>query len=188
MAKKKEKSGLSILVSLIAGLFKLLWKIITFPYTIYKIFTKKKKAAPVVVSDTVAPIQPNAAAPIYKRKYLLTKHEWNFYKNLKPVADKLGLVVLAKIRMADLVEAVADTNSEYYRGFAKVKAKHVDFALARPENLYIELLIELDDNSHTEGNERDTFVESVYAAVGYKLLRIRGEQDLEAKVTEALGK
>lgn len=127
------------------------------------------------------------AAPIYKRKYLLTKHEWSFYKALKPIADKLGLVVLAKIRMADLVETVADTNSEYYRGFAKVKAKHVDFALCRPENLYVELLIELDDNAHAEGNQRDAFVESVYSAVGYSLLRIRNEIDLESNVKEALG-
>ena len=123
----------------------------------------------------------------YRRKYLLTRHEWDFYKYLKPIADKLGLVVLAKIRMADLVETVADTNNDYYRGFGKVKAKHVDFALARPNNLYIELLIELDDSSHTEGNERDAFVESVYAAVGYKLLRVRNELALEDNIKTALG-
>ena len=184
MTKKKRKSGLKILIALIAGIFKILWKILTFPYTIYKLCTKNKKAAtnavaietPVLTSD----------APIYKRKYLLTKHEWNFYKALKPVADKLELVVLAKIRMADLVETVADSNSEYYRGFGKVKAKHVDFALARPENLYVELLIELDDNSHKEGNERDTFVESVYTAVGYKLFRTRDTENLEQRIITAL--
>lgn len=125
-------------------------------------------------------------AACYQRKYLLTHHEWSFYKELKPVADKLGYTVLAKIRMADLVEAVANNNSDYYKGFAKVKAKHVDFALARPDNLYIELLIELDDNSHTEGNERDAFVEAVYASVGYKLLRVRGGEYLEDKITAAL--
>lgn len=125
--------------------------------------------------------------PKYKRKFLLTKREWNFYQALKPVADKLGLVVLSKIRMADLVEPVANNNSQYYQAFGKVKAKHVDFALARPENLYVELLIELDDSTHTPGNERDAFVESVYAAVGYKLLRVRTDVGLEAIIKEALG-
>ena len=185
MAKKKGKNGLEILIALIAGIFKLLWKILTFPYTIYKLCTKNKKATTTAVAIETPVLTSDA--PIYKRKYLLTKHEWNFYKALKPVADKLGLVVLAKIRMADLVETVADSNSEYYRGFGKVKAKHVDFALARPENLYVELLIELDDNSHTEGNERDAFVESVYAAVGYKLLRVRNELALEDNIKAALG-
>ena len=185
MAKKKEKSGLEILIALIAGIFKLLWKIITLPYTIYKLCTKNKKAAANATTIEVPVITPEA--PVYKRKYLLTKHEWTFYKALKPIADKLGFVILAKIRMADLVETVADTNSDYYRGFGKVKAKHVDFALARPDNLYIELLIELDDSSHTEGNERDAFVESVYAAVGYKLLRVRNELALEDNIKTALG-
>lgn len=180
----KKKTGLDALTYLIRSCFKLIgvafklvWKVLTFPIWIYRKCTENKNAEPSV----------DAAAPIYKRKYLLTKHEWSFYKSLKPVADKLGLVVLAKIRMADLVETVADSNSEYYRGFSKVKAKHVDFALCRPENLYVELLIELDDSTHTEGNERDAFVESVYDAVGYKLLRIRNEIDLENNVKEALG-
>ena len=188
----KKKTGLDALAYLIKlsfrliGIaFKLLWKILTFPFWIYKKCTENKSVEPSVEQLLVPSIED--AAPIYKRKYLLTKHEWSFYKALKPIADKLGLVVLAKIRMADLVETVADTNSEYYRGFAKVKAKHVDFALCRPENLYVELLIELDDSTHSEGNYRDTFVESVYSAVGYKLLRIRNEIDLESNVKEALG-
>lgn len=188
----KKKTGLDALVylvkfcfKLIGFAFKLVWKIITFPIWIYKKCTENKSDEPSVEQLLVPSIED--AAPIYKRKYLLTKHEWSFYKALKPIADKLGLVVLAKIRMADLVETVADTNSEYYRGFAKVKAKHVDFALCRPENLYVELLIELDDSTHAEGNQRDAFVESVYSAVGYSLLRIRNEIDLESNVKEALG-
>lgn len=40
----------------------------------------------------------------YRKKYLLTKNEYGFYKNLKEIADKYGYAVLAKIRFADLVE------------------------------------------------------------------------------------
>ena len=182
--RKKEASILDIIIAFIKLTFKALWWIITLPYKIVKFFIDRKKPKE---EKYVVYTPATAAEPIYKRKYLLTKHEWDFYKHLKPIADKLGLAILAKIRMADLVETVADSNSEYYRGFGKVKAKHVDFALARPENLYIELLIELDDNSHTEGNERDAFVESIYAAVGYKLLRIRNEIGLEDNIRAALG-
>lgn len=123
----------------------------------------------------------------YQRKYLLTKHEWLFYKELKPIADKLGFVVLSKIRMADLVEPIAGNNSEYYRAFSKVKAKHIDFVLCRPENLYVELLIELDDSTHYAGNARDAFVEKVYAQTGYKLFRTRTSENLEAGIIQALG-
>ena len=180
---KKRRGLIGDLIALIVALFKILWWTITLPVKIIKFFINRKNPK----EKNTIEASDIAAQPIYKRKYLLTKHEWDFYKHLKPIADKLGLTVLAKIRMADLVETVADSNSEYYRGFGKVKAKHVDFALARPENLYIELLIELDDNSHTEGNERDAFVESVYAAVGYKLLRIRNEIGLEDNIRAALG-
>ena len=122
--------------------------------------------------------------PQYRRKYLLTRHELEFYKELKKVADKLNLSILTKIRMADLVEAI---NNDY-RGFAKIKAKHVDFALCNPENMYVLLLIELDDNSHQRQDriERDMFVEQVYTETGYKLLRVTSTYNLEKAITEAL--
>lgn len=122
--------------------------------------------------------------PQYRRKYLLTKHELEFYKELKKVADKLNLSILTKIRMADLVEAI---NNDY-RGFAKIKAKHVDFALCNPENMYVLLLIELDDKSHQHQYriERDEFVEQVYTETGYKLLRVTSTYNLEKAITEAL--
>ena len=180
MAKKKT-SLIDAIAELIAFLIKLLWGIITLPFKIIKHLRKKKKK-PQAEEELIRVVQ----APIYKRKYLLTRHEWDFYKALKPIADKLQLTVLSKIRMADLVETVADSNSDYYRGFAKVKAKHVDFALARPDNLYVELLIELDDSTHTEGNERDAFVESVYQMAGYRLLRVRNTLCLEDEIKTAL--
>lgn len=42
--------------------------------------------------------------PPYKKKLLLTKNEWRFYKDLKPIADKEKLTIIAKVRLADLVE------------------------------------------------------------------------------------
>lgn len=103
------------------------------------------------------------------------------------MADKYGYVVLTKIRMADLVDPIAQSRKEYQAAFSKIKAKHVDFAFARSENLYVELLIELDDSSHLEGNERDAFVERVYEDVGYKLLRIRNGQNVEQMIAQVLG-
>ena len=125
----------------------------------------------------------------YRRKYLLTKNEYNFYLKLKPVADKLGLSIISKVRMADLVEpSYPRSDKKYYRLFARIKSKHVDFALCSPNNLYVKLLIELDDTSHQRQDriDRDAFVEAVYAHTGYNLLRLYSDDDIEKLVTEAL--
>lgn len=124
----------------------------------------------------------------YRKKFLLTKNEWAFYKSLKPVADELGYTVLAKIRVADIVEVTAKDRSEWQKYFNKINSKHVDFILAKPENLQIILLIELDDNTHNEAQkQRDSFIDELYKQAGYKLLRTRGNGELKAKITTALG-
>lgn len=123
----------------------------------------------------------------YRRRYLLTKNEWAFYKSLKPVADELGYTVLAKIRVADLVEVTAKDRSEWQKYFNKVNKKHVDFVLAKPENLQIVLLIELDDNSHNEAQKkRDDFIDELYKQTGYKLLRTRGSGELKEQIQAIL--
>ena len=128
----------------------------------------------------------------YVAKALLTPREEQFYKNLKRAADRLGLSVLAKVRMADLVQPTADINrhkKKYYKYFGKIKAKHVDFVLCDPQTLAVRLLIELDDSTHNtkQGIERDEFVEQVYRATGYKLLRVYDSRYLEQKIGDALG-
>lgn len=124
----------------------------------------------------------------YRKKLLLTKNEWAFYKELKPIADEMKLSVLAKIRVADLVEVDGSVNkSEWQKYFNKINKKHIDFALANPANLRIELLIELDDNSHNNAQiERDKFVEELYKKTGYAFLRTRGTGDLKNKISTAL--
>lgn len=124
----------------------------------------------------------------YRKKLLLTKNEWAFYKELKPIADEMKLSVLAKIRVADLVEVDGSVNkSEWQKYFNKINKKHIDFALANPANLRIELLIELDDNSHNNAQiERDNFVEELYKKAGYTFLRTRGTGDLKNKISAAL--
>ena len=72
----------------------------------------------------------------------------------------------------------------FIRSSAKINKKHIDFALAKQENLQIVLLIELDDNSHNN-SERDEFIEKLYNQTGYKLLRVRGEANLKEAIENA---
>ena len=125
----------------------------------------------------------------YRRKFLLTKNEYWFYKSLKEIADKYGFAVLAKIRFADLVEVSAEADKkEYMKYFGKIKSKHIDFILCKKDNLYPELLIELNDSSHNKEDriKRDDFVKKIAEKVGYKMVFVDGTQNLEETIIKAL--
>ncbi len=118
----------------------------------------------------------NKALP-YSKKYLLTKNEWNFYRRLKPVADRLGYGIIAKIRLADLVEVDTSKTNEFGKFFSKISSKHIDFGLVNPENMEVKFLIELDDSSHDKPDriERDDFVNKLCSKTGYVLIRTYGD-------------
>ena len=125
----------------------------------------------------------------YRRKFLLTKNEYWFYKSLKEIADKYNFAVLAKIRFADLVEVSAEADKkEYMKYFGKIKSKHIDFILCKKDNLYPELLIELNDSSHNKEDriKRDDFVKKIAEKVGYKMVFVDGTQNLEETIIKAL--
>lgn len=112
----------------------------------------------------------------YHKKYLLTKNEYYFYKKLKEITEPLNLQILAKIRLADLIEVNKGLDSQKWgMYFGKIKAKHIDFAIA--EDMKIIALIELDDYTHQRADrqERDIFVNDVLAQTGYLLIRTYGD-------------
>lgn len=110
----------------------------------------------------------------YHSKMLLTKNEYSFFKKLKNITDEKNLQILAKIRLADLVEVNSGTK-DWSKYFNKIKSKHIDFAIA--DNMKIIALIELDDKSHEKDNrvQRDDFVNNVLSTAGYKIIRTKGE-------------
>lgn len=147
----------------------------------------KKKAKPQEVEEEKIIKEVPKVLP-YASKLLLTKNEWFFYKNLKPIADKYNLHPIAKIRLADIVEVKTADRKEKQSYFNRIKSKHIDFALCNPENLRVLLLIELDDNSHDteKRKQRDEFVEAVLDKCGYKLIRTRGTATLEDEILKTI--
>ncbi|MBR0140931.1 MAG: DUF2726 domain-containing protein [Ruminococcus sp.] len=116
---------------------------------------------------------------MYVSKPILTDREYKFYKRLKPTAEKYGLQIFTKVRLADLVEPKPkEENPMWIQCFNKIKSKHIDFVLA-DEDTNIIVLIELDDRSHQRPDriERDIFVNAVLENTGYKLLRTYGSID-----------
>lgn len=122
--------------------------------------------------------------PPYKKKLLLTKNEWRFYKDLKPIADKEKLTIIAKVRLADLVEVDSSRiqKNEYMKYFNPIAKKHVDFALCNPDNLAVIELIELDDNSHNNNTRvvRDNMVDKILTGAGYKITHVNNITDYVA--------
>ena len=117
---------------------------------------------------------------LYNARTILTDREYEFYKKLRPLADEYGLSVYSKVRLADLIEPKPKAENPYWMEcFNKIKAKHIDFALA-DEDTAIVALIELDDTSHSRPDriERDDFVNAVLENTGYTLLRTYGELDV----------
>lgn len=125
----------------------------------------------------------------YIKTYLLTKKEWAFYRALKPITDKYNLHILAKVRLADLVEVKKGlNNSQYSKAFNKIKAKHIDFVLARPKNLAILCAIELDDKSHEDINrqQRDFFLDKVCETIKLPIIRCIDINGIEDEICEKL--
>lgn len=112
----------------------------------------------------------------YHRTNLLTQNEYYFYKKLKEITEPLNLQILAKIRLADLIEVNKGLDSQKWgMYFGKIKAKHIDFAIA--EDMKIIALIELDDYTHQRADrqKRDIFVNDVLTQTGYVLIRTYGD-------------
>ena len=118
----------------------------------------------------------------YHSKYLLTKNEWEFYRKLKIVADRYNLHIIAKVRLADLVEVDNYlTGNAFNKYFWKIQAKHVDFVLCNPGNLAVIAVMEVDDSSHNTAERaiRDDFVDKVLTKCGYRIIHTYNGSNIE---------
>ena len=125
----------------------------------------------------------------YKRKYLLTKNEYAFYKILKNKCDQNNILICPKVRLEDIVEVTTKENIIKYRGY--IRSRHIDFLLC-DEKLNVLCAVELDDNSHntTKAKKTDTMKDNICKAAKLPLYRIKniyGTYDAEIdKLIEAI--
>ena len=123
----------------------------------------------------------------YIKKDLLTKREWKFYKEIKPIADKYNLHIIAKVRLSDLIDVKSElSKSEQSTYLNKIQRKHIDFVLCNPDNLRVLALVELDDTTHNKKAraERDDFINDLCKSVDYKLMRLYGSDNFEKLLKE----
>lgn len=158
--------------------------IIVIIITIAVLLRKKKQAqkkAQTIEKVQETAEQTNTVDIPYRKKYLLTKNEWSFYKELLKEIDQEKQVIIAKIRLADLIEVdTAKTEqSERLKYFQKISQKHIDFGICKKENLEVIKLIELDDSTHNskERMERDFFVDKALKKCGYIVIHVNSIEE-----------
>lgn len=128
----------------------------------------------------------------YRKKYILTKNEYYFYKRLKVICDEYNLRILAKTRLADIVEVDKSKieNKEYMKYYSRIQSKHIDFLICNGDSLCPVVAIELDDNSHDNKDRqiRDNFVNQTLESADIPLIRCKGAGNLEALLNSYLPK
>jgi hypothetical protein len=121
---------------------------------------------------------PNSA-PIPRQDYcraeFLSPAETEFFRCIVQIYGSMA-IVSPKVRLLDLAkpnEALGRRESKV--ALNRVSAKHVDFALLRPDDLSVFGVVELDDRSHQRKSrvERDDFVDDVLRQAGIPVCRVK---------------
>ncbi len=116
---------------------------------------------------------------------LLTAAEQKFYEALDAAIDG-RLLILSKVRLADLLVVTSASRSARYRVFRSIACKHVDFVLAEVENLHPIAAIELDDSSHQRADRRlrDQLLDDLFEKAAFPLLRFRAAANYSSRLIE----
>ena len=120
----------------------------------------------------------------YKKRNLLTKTEYKFYKVLKKECDRRDYLICPKVRMEDFLEVTCKENRLKYRGY--IKSRHIDFIICDSE-LRMLCGIELDDYTHDtrEAKKADVFKNNVFKKIAVPLFRIYvGQESYEEQLQE----
>ena len=111
--------------------------------------------------------------PYHVRDDFLSPAEISFYHVLTTIVGDGG-VVCPKVSLGDLFYAATGDYGQNRSWMNRIDRKHVDFLISDPGSMRPTLGVELDDASHarSEREERDAFVDGVFAAAGLPLARV----------------
>lgn len=130
--------------------------------------------------------------PFRLRDDFLSAAEPSFYQVLRTVVDG-RMQICPKVGLGDLFFAETGDRQKNRAFTNRIDRKHVDFVLCDPQTLRPLVAVELDDRSHEreDRQQRDAFVEGVFAAAGLPLVRVPVRSayppwELEAKLAPYL--
>lgn len=123
--------------------------------------------------------------PYEKAGPLLSVAERVFFATLvrAVAADQF---VMCKVRVADLIKLKANVSqkgqsSQWWKAFAQISQKHVDFVVVDKRSFEARVVVELDDASHrsSKAKDGDDVKNKAFAAAGIPLLRVKAKRDYE---------
>lgn len=122
-----------------------------------------------------------------------TKRELAAHKILEAVASDLQLILLAKVRLLDVVETIKNADSKQQRSQNnRIDRQHLDFALLDVKKNTVVLAIEVDDKSHQskQSQMRDEKKDTALNMAGIPIVRIPAgwfnEDEIVTQIKKAL--
>ena len=125
--------------------------------------------------------------PYAKKKYLLSKAEFSFYRVLSQACGG-SFVICPKVRLGDLIYVRKGTDKRM-SWVNRINRSHIDFVLCDPQTMQPLAAVELDDSSHDSerAKQRDAMKDKACAAAGLPLLRFKAQRSYDpAKIAERL--
>lgn len=109
------------------------------------------------------------------RRRFMSDGEREFFAALNAAVGE-GYRVFGQVRMADLFDVAPGISGKARMGaLNRVSAKSLDFLVCQADDLTLVAGIELDDRTHglRKRQERDGFVDGLFASAGVPLLRFK---------------
>jgi len=115
--------------------------------------------------------------PAYIVRPLFSNAEIHFFSVLhRQLCNYPKIHLFAKVRLADLIQPHQRiTNKKaWWKTFAAISQKHVDFVVWRHDTQQVTCVLELDDSSHKKRDRsaRDAFVNKALQEAGISILHI----------------
>lgn len=122
--------------------------------------------------------------PYRVRDDFLSPAEFSFFKILSSLGGS-RLSIQSKVRLADVFFVARPNENRAY--FSRIAQKHLDFLICDSVTMKPLLGIELDDSSHKRESrqERDDFVDQVFEAASFPLLRFPVEREYSSREVAA---
>lgn len=145
----------------------------------------------VVIGAIAFQLKSARTFPYVKAGPLLSAAERSFFSTLAKAIEP-GDLVMVKVRVADLIKIKEGVSKEgqsshWWKAFAQISQKHVDFAVVDRLSFQPKLVVELDDSSHAsaKAQESDSVKDRAFAAAGLPVARFKAQRTYDVNEVAA---
>ena len=116
-------------------------------------------------------IDKNDITNYTSKKYVMTKTELQFFRELKKITDEIDLLIFPQVQLEKIIQVKDNNFSQRNR----IKSRTIDFTIVNNHNCKIIACIELDDYTHNriKSIKNDEFKNKLFNQVNIPLIRIK---------------